>query len=94
MYSRAFGNGIESDGVLHEMERRYEESSAEEASALQGRHDCPPEKERPRGFDLRRILKRISTEDLLLIAIGVLLLLDGEPDNDVLIIAIAFLLFF
>lgn len=94
MYSRAFGNGIESDGVLHEMERRYEESAAAEAPVMARGHDEHPVREHERGFDLKRIFKNISIEDLLLIAIGILLLLDGEPDNDILIIAIVFLLFF
>lgn len=98
MYSRAFGNSIESDGVLHEMERRYEENAAAEVPAMaHGREEHPireRERERERGFDLKRMFKNINIEDLLLIAIGILLLLDGEPDNDILIIAIVFLLFF
>lgn len=91
MYSRAFGNGIESDGILHEVERRYDEGSAQEVPAM-----APHSVEASaRGrLDLGRIFKNVNIEDLLLLAIGVLLLLDGEPDNDILIIAIVFLLFF
>lgn len=47
---------------------------------------------RPQG--LARLFSGIKTEDLLLIAIALLLLMDGDPDNDVLLIALAFLLFF
>ncbi len=47
---------------------------------------------RPAG--LSRFFSGIKTEDLLLIAIAALLLMDGDPDNDVLLIALAFLLFF
>lgn len=92
MYSRAFGNGIESDGILREVERRYDESGAGDMPVMSQHRDEPPAKER--GIDLKRIFKNISIEDLLLLAIGVLLLLDGEPDNDILLIAIVFLLFF
>lgn len=92
MYSRAFGNGIESDGVLNEVERRYEENNAESVPTVRRGEDTPPEKRG--GFDLKRFFGNISLEDLLLVAIAVLLLLDGEPDNDILVIAIVLLLFF
>ena len=92
MYSRGFGNNIESDGILREVERRYEENAAQDIPAMTPCPKEPPAKER--GIDLKRMFKNINIEDLLLLAIGVLLLLDGEPDNDILLIAIVFLLFF
>lgn len=92
MYSRGFGNGIDSDGVLNEVERRYEENNAESVPTVRRCDEAPPEKRG--GFDLKRFFGGISLEDLLLVAIGILLLLDGEPDNDILVIAIVLLLFF
>lgn len=98
MYSRSFGNNtIESDGVLHEAERRYDENNSGSAPVMSGCGGSDaqsPECGCGHGHDIRQIFKNISTEDLLLIAIGILLLLDKEQDNDVLLIAIAFLLLF
>ncbi len=84
LYSRTFG--IESDGVYSEPERRYEEPAPLPDTAAMAQ----PKK----GLDIKGRLKNIDTEDLLLLAIGALLLLDGTPDNDMLILLIAFLLFF
>ena len=39
-------------------------------------------------------LKKIELDDLILIGIGILLLLDSDANNDMLIILIAFMLFF
>lgn len=91
MYSRGFGNSIEHDSAMYEQEHRYEE--AEPISTPAAQCGLAP-KERRRGFSLGKLFSDINTEDLLLIAIALLLLLDGDPDNDILLIAIAFILFF
>jgi len=84
MYSRAFDNDMtyfdrEREGYRQENEENTEQAEAVSASRTGG---------------MRGLFKGIKTEDLLLIAIAVLLLLDGDPDNDILLIALAFLLFF
>lgn len=87
MYSRGYG-GIESDGVLHEMERRRSAEGQEPPEAL------PPAKPAGMFGRLGGMFSKISIEDLLLIGIALLLLFDGSPDNDILIIVLAFLLLF
>jgi hypothetical protein len=52
----------------------------------------PPEK-KSSIFNLD-FLKNIQIDDLILIGIGILLLLDSDPSNDMLIILIAMMLFF
>ncbi len=88
MYSRSFGGGIESDGTLHEMESRYGADRSAEAAPL------PQPPAQRKGGGIKRLLSGLDTGDLLLLAIGALVLLDGEPDNDVLVALIAFLLLF
>ncbi len=88
MYSRGYDRGIESDGMLKEYERSYEENQmapppAEEALA----HS-------PHKSGKKKLFGGIDTEDLLILAIALLILMDGEPDNDLILIALAVLLFF
>lgn len=89
MYSRDFG-GIKSDGQLYRMEQEYNSAPREE---IQSPEKCEKREEMPRrgSFDFLRDLK---LDDLILIAIGILLLLDGENENDIFVFLIAFLLFF
>lgn len=93
MYSRGYERGIESDGVLREMERRYlEEETQTQVPTAPDEHQPPATPAFGKGG--KKLFSRFDTEDLLIIAIAVLLLLDGEPDNDIIIIALAFLLLF
>ncbi len=89
MYSRDFG-GIKSDGQLYRMEQEYNNAPREESHSPE---KCEKREEAPRrgSFDFLRDLK---LDDLILIAIGILLLLDGENENDIFVFLIAFLLFF
>lgn len=81
------GPSIRSEGQLYNFQNEYP------------RPDYVPEPERPvpnsQGITgkLRSILGGFETDDLLLIAIGILILLDGDEDNDVLLIFILALLF-
>ncbi|MBQ3195010.1 MAG: hypothetical protein IJB65_00940 [Clostridia bacterium] len=89
MYSRGYDRGIESDGTLRELERDFEES----------RLQPQPQEEQAlptaaRGKSKNKLFSRFDTEDLLIIAIAILVLMDGDPDNDIILIALAFLLFF
>ena len=80
------GPSIRSDGQLYNYQNGY------------GRDAGTPE-EKPKAQSgiadrLRSAIGGFETDDLLLIAIGLLLLLDGDADNDVLLIFIIALLFF
>lgn len=89
MYSRGYDRGIESDGTLMELERSFEQSHTPPQP--------PPCEEPPHPTEERsrkRLFGRLDTEDLLIIAIAILILLDGEPDNDLILIALAVLFFF
>lgn len=84
MYSRSFDNIREPD-TYHQEENAYTRNEPAEESAFMQKH---------RGGGIGKLFSNIKTEDLLLMAIALLLLMDGDPDNDILIIALAFLLFF
>ena len=96
MYSREMG-GIKSDGQLYGMpstppmrERESEPPPHEEVFRRE-----PPCKEEPvrKGLLDLSFLQDLKLEDLLLIAIGFLLLTDGDgANNDLLIILVALLL--
>lgn len=91
MYSHGFDKGIESDGVLKEMERRYEERLSSPPP--------PPEENvaalaKTEDKGIKKLFSHIDMEDLLIIAIALLILLDGEPDNNIIAIALIFLLLF
>ena len=94
MYSRDMG-GIRSDGQLYGM--RPEELTAE--TVRRTPHDEPPppppetEKREKKGLLDLSFLHDIKIEDLLLLAIGFLLLTDDcEENNDLLILLVGLLL--
>ena len=86
MYSRSFEGVGEPEGFSYVDERE------QSADVFGG--DRRGLTEKRRGTGLSKLFSDIKTEDLLLIAIALLLLMDGDPDNDILIIALAFLIFF
>ncbi|MDD4125105.1 MAG: hypothetical protein PHW77_05200 [Eubacteriales bacterium] len=94
MYSRNYG-GIQSEGQLYNLQNELKNEKQEEARC----ETVPTMKDscglpRPSIFDkFRGIFNHFEIDDLILIAIGVLLLLDGDTDNDILLIFILALLF-
>lgn len=102
MYSRSFG-GIDSDGQLHKEENlnrtpsEYREFSGEDAPQ---RRDSLPSREETAvetgsGFKKNKgLFSKLGTEDLILLGVALLILMDGNPDNDLLLIALAFIFFF
>lgn len=74
MYSRDYG-GIRSDGTLYEMEHGFYEPREEPPA---------PAAQSEKGLFGGRLasLRDLKLDDLLLIAIGVLLLLDSDSDPD------------
>ena len=87
MYSSDFG--VVSDGQLHNMQRdlirKNEEAAAAQACEIEQQY-----REKETGI-LGSLLSNLKTDDLIIIAIGVLLLLDGRKDNDLLAIALIIL---
>ena len=96
MYSRGFGAPRQSDFDEQDYPRQPDYDEAEDTRSQPPAVECGGRHPRRSGggLGLSRLFSGINTEDLLLIAIAVLLLLDGDPDNDILIIALALLLFF
>ncbi|MBR5779010.1 MAG: hypothetical protein IKY21_00115 [Clostridia bacterium] len=99
MYNRNFG-GIKSEGQLYNYEREYNESreraerEAERETSSEAIKERPePACDRKKGLKLD-FLRDLRLDDLILIAIGLLLLLDSDGDNDLFVLIIAFLLFF
>ncbi len=98
MYSRDFG-GIQSEGQLYRMEQEYNQRAREEQCSPPppppAANNCEKSGEdcHKRGLGLD-FLRGLQLDDLILIAIGILLLLDGENETDILIFLIAFLVFF
>ena len=93
MYSREMG-GIKSDGQLYGMNHPISVPEREEPAAETFREQtpCRDEPKRKGLLDLS-FLHDLKIEDLLLIAIGFLLLTDGDGENnDLLIILVALLL--
>lgn len=97
MYSRNYG-GIQSEGQLFNLQNDLREEKKEEPS----REAVPVSSGGGGGLSLPRfsifdkfrgIFDHFEIDDLILIAIGVLLLLDGDTDNDILLIFILALLF-
>ena len=84
MYSSDFG--MVSDGQLHNMQRELIRRNEEE-SAIEACERPKPYPEKDSGL-LGSLLSNLKTDDLIIIAIGVLLLLDGKKDNDLLAIAL------
>lgn len=89
MYSRGYDRGIESDGTLRELERSFEENRLPQPSPEEEAVPTAASGRGKKGF-----FGRFDTEDLLIIAIAILILMDGDPDNDLILIALAVLLFF
>lgn len=90
MYSRSYG-GIESDGDYGK-QACYAPPKVQDPPA-------PACVESPGAvgglFDkIKHTLSHLDTDDYILIAIGILLLLDSEEDNDIILVFIAALLFF
>lgn len=95
MYNRDFG-GIKSEGQLYNYEREYNESRSRAESEYEKEpveERVEPIRERKKGLKLD-FLRDLKLDDLILIAIGILLLLDSDGDNDMFVLIIAFLLFF
>lgn len=91
MYSRGYDNGgIESDGVLHELERRYE--ARPEMSPPPPQEQIAPAS--AMGGGIKKLFSRFELEDLLIIAVALIVLLDGNAENDIILIVLAVLLFF
>ena len=92
MYIRDFG-GIKSEGTLYNMEQEYNQSRNYDHIREDEQYEPHPVHHPSKGskFDFLRNLK---IDDLILIAIGILLLLDSEEDNDIFVLIIALLLFF
>ena len=99
MFNSSFG-GIESDGQLHRMQREYAQTAFQ---AQEQKEEYEPQAEvvaetsaKPhvrQGLFSNSFLSGMQTDDLILIALGILLLNDSSSDNDILIILIAVLLF-
>lgn len=99
MYSRDFG-GIKSDGQLYNYEREYNEARAngyEQADEPSRQASYSEHRQegiaKPAGRSLD-FLRNMSIDDLLLIAITLLLLLDSDGDNDIFALLVVFLLLF
>ena len=92
MYSRDFGN-IRSEGTLYNLEHGlYEDRGAPEPDRAEGYAAEAPRK--PLAGGIVDTLRGLKLDDLLIIAIGVLLLRDSEPGNDMIILLVAALLLF
>lgn len=104
MYTRDFGEGIRSEGNL----RDYMQSASppkEEYRPPEPPQDQPPEETktvpvfggRSAGDGIiggiKKLLRDVEIDDLILIGIGILLLLDSDADNDMLVILILLMLF-
>ena len=91
MFNSSYG-GIESDGMLHGMrteQPRIEETEKRDAEVFN--HNSRPKEKK--GIFGSSFLKNLQTDDLILIGIALLLLLDGEEDNDIFIFIVAALIF-
>ena len=98
MYSRDYG-GIRSDGQLYNAEQGYYDDRFEERRSEPDplpppvREEVPPRERAPLLPGLRS-LRDLKLDDILLIAIGILLLLDSDGENDILtLLVLAMLLF-
>lgn len=96
-YSRDIG-GIRSDGQLYEMQRRLQEEARPEPETPPPPPPPPsvgaPEAQKAQSSPLS-FLRDLKMDDLLLLAIGFLLLTDsGQERNDLLFLLIGLLLLF
>ncbi len=99
MYSRDFGGGIQSEGNLYDYINKPQPNAEEHCDATMQQQSCETahteqEKSASGGMlsGIKKTLSGLHTDDLILLAIGVLLLLDSDTDNDILIILIVALL--
>ena len=91
MYSREMG-GIRSDGQLYSMGHFEEEYREVPSAPSQPPPPCAPPAPTPKkGLLDLSFLQEIKLEDLLLLAIG-FLLLTGDGNNDLLILLVGLLL--
>ena len=90
MYNSSY-SGIESDGMLHNMRMEHPQQVEEKREAEVFRHDY--QKNEKKGVFGSSFLKNIQLDDLILLGIALLLLLDGEEDNDIFVFVIAALVF-
>ncbi|MBP5155418.1 MAG: hypothetical protein J6252_02415 [Clostridia bacterium] len=94
MYSRDFGN-IRSEGTLYNMEHGFYDPVRDRAEEERGEREAHAEKpRRPLAAGLLDSLRELKLDDLLIIAIGILLLLDSGSDNDMIVLLIAAMLLF
>lgn len=77
MYSRDYG-GIQSDGNLNDVMNDYREE-------IYGKPSSPSQKSL---IDMS-FIKNLQVDDLLIIAIGVLLLLDSDVSSDMILLLVA-----
>lgn len=101
MYSRDFGEGIRSEGNLRDYmrsavpppeEKELPKTETKEETAVTPVFGT-------KGGDgivgsIKKLLRDIEIDDLILIGIGILLLLDSDTDNDTLVLLILLMLFF
>ncbi len=87
MFNSSYG-GIESDGMLHKMsQEQFHPSDREQPQTAE------VFKHEKKGFFGSSFLKNIQIDDLILLGIALLLLLDGEEDNDIFVFIIAAIVF-
>ncbi len=88
MYSRDFG-GVQSDGIYSGVLRDVSEQQQPPSEPA-----FSPAAERNRNSLIDfSFLKRLETDDLLIIAIGILLLLDSDISGDMILLFVAAMLF-
>lgn len=90
MYSRDFG-GVQSDGIYSgafEDVSEHQQPSSEPAFSA-----APAAGHGKNGLIDFSFLKRLETDDLLIIAIGILLLLDSDMSSDMILLFVAAMLF-
>ena len=92
MYSREMG-GIRSDGQLYSMGHGGEEYCERPSTPVQPPPPCSPPAPPKKGLLDLSFLQELRLEDLLLLAIGFLLLTgDGDGNNDLLVLLVGLLL--
>ena len=91
MYTRDFGN-IRSEGTLYNMEHGLY-PPARDPEGDPAENAAPAEKpRRPLAGGILSSLRELKLDDLLLIAIGLLLLLDSDSENDPALLLLAALM--
>ncbi len=91
MYSRDYG-GVQSDGMYssaYDGQFGSEQTVSEPAVSTVS----PPAESGKKSLIDLSFLKRLETDDLLIIAIGILLLLDSDISSDMILLFVAAMLF-